>query len=73
MNLLIGDVININGTLSCVIAQPQDLQYVVMSEERLLYITVEDENISVTSEVGLEYIKDNLAALTAVVVGHIDL
>lgn len=73
MDLILGDVININGTLGCVIAQPQDLQYVVLTEARLLYITTEDDVITITNQINLAYIEHNLAALAAVVVGHIDL
>lgn len=74
MELILGDVININGTLGCVIAQPQDLQYVVITESNLLYITIgDDDTITITAEISLAYIQENLAALTAVIVGHIDL
>lgn len=73
MDLILGDVININGTLGCIIAQPQDLQYLVITKTHLLDITTEGDIITVTNNVNLSYIQERLSELAATVVGHIDL
>lgn len=73
MDLVIGDVININGDLACIIAQPQDMQYLAMTTTQLLWITVDDEVITVANQVTLAYIQASLSELMATVVGHIEI
>ena len=73
MELSLGDVLNLNGTLGCVIAQTSEIEIVLINQTSLMYASIDEDIVEITNTVPLQYISDELESLSSIVVGNIPL